>query len=44
MRKAVAIEAATAVKFQLEQQLLDEQIKLAHISAELDKLESALQS
>ncbi|MEH2223496.1 hypothetical protein [Nostoc sp.] len=44
MKKAVAIEAATAVKFQLEQQFLDEQTKLAHVSADLDKLESALQS
>ncbi len=44
MKKAVAIEAATAVKFQLEQQLLDEETKLAHLSDELEKLESALQS
>ena len=44
MKKAVAIEAGTAVKFQLEQQLLDEEAKLAYLSDELDKLESALQS
>ncbi|QMS91250.1 hypothetical protein HUN01_28005 [Nostoc edaphicum CCNP1411] len=44
MKKAVAIEAATAVKFQLEQQLLDEETKLAYLSDELDKIESALQS
>ncbi|WP_414518430.1 caspase family protein [Nostoc sp. PCC 9305] len=44
MKKAVAIEAGTAVKFQLEQQLLDEETKLAHLSDELEKLESALQS
>ncbi|WP_375505192.1 hypothetical protein [uncultured Nostoc sp.] len=43
MTKAVAIEAGTAVKFQLEQQLLDEEAKLAHLSNELDKIESALQ-
>ncbi|MDZ7991009.1 MAG: hypothetical protein RM022_025985 [Nostoc sp. EfeVER01] len=44
MKKAVAIEAGTAVKFQLEQQLLDEETKLAHLNEELEKLESALQS
>lgn len=44
MKKAVAIEAGTAVKFQLEQQLLDEEAKLAHLGDELDKIESALQS
>ncbi|MEH2213868.1 hypothetical protein [Nostoc sp.] len=43
MKKAVAIKAATAVKFQLEQQFLDEQTKLAHLNNELDKIESALQ-
>jgi hypothetical protein len=43
MKKAVAVEAGTAVKFQLEQQLLDEEAKLAHLSNELDKIESALQ-
>ncbi|MGJ5630402.1 hypothetical protein [Nostoc sp. CALU 1950] len=44
MKKAVAIETATAVKFQLEQQLLDEETKLAYLSDELDKIEFALQS
>lgn len=44
MTKAVAIEAVTAVKFQLEQQVLDEEAKLAHLSDDLDKIESALQS
>jgi hypothetical protein len=44
MKKAVAIEAGTAVKFQLEQQLLDEEAKLAHLSDELDKIKSAFQS
>ena len=44
MKKAVAIEAGTAVKFQLEQQLLDEEAKLAYLSDELDKIEFALQS
>lgn len=43
MKKALAIEAGTAVKFQLEQQLLDEEAKLAYLNDELDKLESALQ-
>ncbi|MEH1971553.1 MULTISPECIES: hypothetical protein [unclassified Nostoc] len=44
MKKAVAIEAGTAVNFQLEQQLLDEEAKLSHLNDELDKIESALQS
>ena len=44
MKKAVAVEVGTAVKFQLEQQLLDEEAKLAHLSDDLDKIESALQS
>lgn len=44
MKKAVAIEAGTAVKFQLEQQFLHEEAKLAYLSDELDKIESALQS
>ncbi|MGV0107874.1 hypothetical protein NSTCB13_06777 [Nostoc sp. DSM 114160] len=44
MNKALAIEAGTAVKFQLEHQLLDEEAKLAYLNDELDKLESALQS
>ncbi|MBD2440988.1 caspase family protein [Nostoc sp. FACHB-110] len=43
MRADLAIEAGTAVKFQLEQQLLDEEAKLAHLSNELEKIESALQ-
>lgn len=43
MRQALAIEAGTAIKFQLEQQLLDEEAKLAHLGDELDRLESALQ-
>ncbi len=44
IKKAVAIEAGTAVKFQLKQQLLDKEAKLAHLSDELDKIESALES
>ncbi|MEH1811728.1 MAG: hypothetical protein V7K26_10305 [Nostoc sp.] len=44
MKKAVAVEAGTVVKFQLEQQLLDEEVKLAYLNDELYKLESALQS
>jgi hypothetical protein len=43
MRSDLAIEAGTAVKFQLEQQMLDEEAKLAHLSNELDQIESALQ-
>lgn len=43
MRSDLAIEAGTAVKFQLEQQMLDEEAKLAHLSNELDQFESALQ-
>ncbi|BAY19991.1 peptidase C14 caspase catalytic subunit p20 (plasmid) [Anabaenopsis circularis NIES-21] len=43
MRADLAIEAGTAVKFQLEQQLLDEESKLAHLSDELERIESALQ-
>ncbi|BAY07555.1 caspase family protein [Calothrix sp. NIES-2098] len=43
MRQALAIEAGTAVKFQLEQQLLNEEAKLAHLGDELDRLESELQ-
>lgn len=43
MRQALAIEAGTAVKFKLEQQLLNEEAKLAHLGDELDRLESALQ-
>ncbi|MBX9258972.1 caspase family protein [Desmonostoc muscorum CCALA 125] len=44
MRANLAIEAGTAVKFQLEQQLLDEEAKLANLSNELDQIESALES
>ncbi|MEH2156745.1 hypothetical protein [Nostoc sp.] len=44
MKKAVAIEDGRAVKFPLEQQLLDEEAKLASLSDELDKIESTLQS
>ncbi|BAY93498.1 MULTISPECIES: caspase family protein [unclassified Tolypothrix] len=43
MREAFAIEVGTAVKFQLEQQLLDEEAKLAHLSDELDRLESTIE-
>lgn len=42
MRADFAIETATAVKFQLEQQLLDEEARLAHLGAELDAVEQAL--
>ena len=43
MREASAIEARTAIKFQLEQQLLSEEGKLAHLANEMDRLESVLQ-
>ncbi|MBD2614680.1 caspase family protein [Nostoc punctiforme FACHB-252] len=44
MRADLAIEAGTAIKFQLEQQLLDEEAKLANLSDELEKIESALEA
>ena len=43
MRDALAIEAGTAVKFQLEKQLLDEEAQLARLGDELDEIEQALQ-
>ncbi|MBP5971264.1 caspase family protein [Brasilonema sp. CT11] len=43
MRDALAIEAVTAVKFQLEKQLLDEEAQLARLGDELDEIEQALQ-
>jgi Caspase domain len=43
MQKDLAIEAGSAVKFQLEQQLLDEEAKLARLGSELDEIEAALQ-
>lgn len=42
MRSDLAIEAGTAVKFQLEQQLLAEEAKLAQLAAELTELEQKL--
>jgi hypothetical protein len=42
MKVDCAIEAGSAVKFQLEQQLLDEEARLAHLGAELDAVEQAL--
>ncbi|WP_341525416.1 caspase family protein [Nostoc sp. UHCC 0302] len=44
MRSDLAIEAGTAIKFQLEQQLLEEEAQLAYLSNELDNIESTLQS
>lgn len=44
MREALVIEAGTAVKFQLEQQLLNEEADLAHLSNEMEQIESVLQS
>ncbi|BAY20237.1 peptidase C14 caspase catalytic subunit p20 (plasmid) [Anabaenopsis circularis NIES-21] len=43
MREALVIEAGTAVKFQLEQQLLNEEANLAHLSNEMEQIESTLQ-
>ncbi|MBO1058258.1 MAG: caspase family protein [Dolichospermum sp. JUN01] len=43
MRKALAIEAGTAVKFQLEEQLLNEEANLAHLSKDMEQIESKLQ-
>lgn len=42
MKADWTIEAGSAVKFQLEQQLLDEEARLAHLGAELDAIEQAL--
>lgn len=42
MRAGLAIEAGTAVKFQLEQQLLDEEAQLAYLNDELDQVEQLL--
>jgi len=38
MRAALAIEAGVAVQFQLEQQLLNEEAKLARLSSEIDEI------
>ncbi|NMG20531.1 caspase family protein [Brasilonema bromeliae] len=43
MRDALAIETGTAVKFQLEKQLLNEEAQLARLGDELDEIEQALQ-
>ena len=42
MRADLAIEVGTAVKFQLEQQLLAEEAKLSQLAAELSELEQKL--
>ena len=42
MRLALAIETVVTVKFQLEQQLLEEEAHLAHLSAALAQIEQAL--
>jgi hypothetical protein len=44
MKVDLAIEAGTAIKFQLEQQLLIEERELAQLGQKLDSLESVLQS
>jgi len=43
MQTALAIEAGVTIKFQLEQQLLDEESRLAQLVGELDQIERALQ-
>ncbi len=43
MRAVLAIETGTAVRFQLEKQLLDEEAQLARLGDELDEIEQALQ-
>ncbi len=43
MRDALVIETGTAVRFQLEKQLLDEEAQLARLADELDEIEQALQ-
>ena len=42
VRSALAIETVVTVKFQLEQQLLEEEAHLAHLSAALAQIEQAL--
>ena len=40
----LAIQAGTAVKFQLEQEILEEEARLAHLEIKLDDIESLLNS
>lgn len=42
MRVDLAIETGTAVKFQLEQQFLEREAKLAYLETELDSIDKAL--
>lgn len=42
LRTALGIETGTAVKFQLEQQLLAEDGKLSELAAELEKIDRKL--
>jgi hypothetical protein len=42
MRAAFAIEAGSAVRFQLEQQLLEEEARLAHLGERLDAIDELL--
>lgn len=44
LRKDLVIEAGTAVKFQLEKQLLNEEAELAKTTARMDEIAQALQS
>lgn len=43
LRAALAIEAGTVVQFQLEQEVLNEEAKLAWLVDEIEKIETALQ-
>lgn len=42
MRKDLAIEAGTAVKFQLEQQLLEEEVKLSELDQKIREIEQKI--
>ncbi|MBO1058259.1 MAG: GUN4 domain-containing protein [Dolichospermum sp. JUN01] len=44
MREALVIEASTVVKFQLEEQLLNEEAHLADLSKEMEQVENKLKS
>lgn len=43
MRSALVIESAVTIRFQLEQQLLEEEAQLAHLGSQIDEIEQALQ-
>jgi len=43
MQKELAIQTSVLIKFQLEQQLLDEEVELAHLGDKLEEIERKLQ-